>query len=380
MEKRAKRSNGAGSIRERKPGKWEGQILCNGRIRYCSGSSREEVEEKLLRLKNPITTAQQEKPVEEMTVADWVDTWRKVYADDIKDTTQARYDIDIRLRILPDLGKIRLSDLKPMMIRELYNTAVADGLSGKSVKNLHGTLHRLLQDAVDNEIIGRNVADGVKIPKTAKQAEEMKPLKDDKVPLFLDRIHGTKYEAVFYVDLFTGMREGEILGLTWENVDFERKRITIDHQLPKSQRRGKPVVFATVKNGKSRTISAPDEVFAMLRRVKARQAEERLRAGKAWRNERNLVFTDEMGQYLNYSTVYKNLKGIVADIGEPGTRFHDLRHTYATLSLQNGVDIKTVSETLGHATVAFTLDKYGHVTETMLSQSANKLQQYIMSM
>ena len=380
MERRTKRNDGAGSVREKRPGYFEGQIYAHGRMRYCTGHSRGEVEDKLQKLKNPITTATDEKPDTEKTVADWVETWRTVYADDIKDSTQTRYDVDIRLRILPYLGNIRLLDLKPVMIRELYNTAVAEGLSGKSVKNLHGTLHRILQDAVNNEIVSRNAADGVKIPKSAKQAEEMKPLKDGEIPLFLDRIRGTKYEALFYVDLFTGLREGEILGLTWENVDFERKRITIEHQLPKTQRRNKPVTFATVKNGKSRTLSAPDEVFTMLKRVKARQAEEQLKAGKRWKNEKNLVFTDDLGQYLNYSTVYKAFKIIVVQIGKPDMRIHDLRHTYATLSIQNGVDIKTVSETLGHATVAFTLDKYGHVTETMLQQSANKLQQYIMSM
>ena len=208
----------------------------------------------------------------------------------------------------------------------------------------------------------------------------MKPLKDGEVPIFLDAIRGTQFEALFYVDLFTGLREGEILGLTWENVDFERKRITIEHQLPKTQRRNKPVTFATVKNGKSRTLSAPDDVFTMLKRVKAQQAREQLQAGKQWKNEKNLVFTDEIGQYLNYSTVYKAFKSIVSQIGKPDMRIHDLRHTYATLSIQNGVDIKTVSESLGHATVAFTLDRYGHVTETMLTQSATKLQQYIMNM
>lgn len=380
MEKRTKRDNGAGCVREKRPGHFEGQIYAHGKMRYCTGHSRKEVEEKLLKLRNPITTATDEKPDSEKTVADWVDTWRVVYADDIKDSTQTRYDIDIRLRVLPYLGNIRLNDLKPMMIRELYNTAVADGLSGKSVKNLHGTLHRILQDAVNNEVVSRNAADGVKIPKSAKPPEEMKPLKDGEVPIFLDAIRGTQFEALFYVDLFTGLREGEILGLTWENVDFERKRITIEHQLPKTQRRNKPVTFATVKNGKSRTLSAPDDVFTMLKRVKAQQAREQLQAGKQWKNEKNLVFTDEIGQYLNYSTVYKAFKSIVSQIGKPDMRIHDLRHTYATLSIQNGVDIKTVSESLGHATVAFTLDRYGHVTETMLTQSATKLQQYIMNM
>ena len=172
------------------------------------------------------------------------------------------------------------------------------------------------------------------------------------------------------------MRRGEVLGLTWDCVDLSRGTILINRQLQNIP--GKPGEFHLVptKNGKGRTITAAASVVDLLKRHRAQQNEMRLKAGALW-NDSNFVFTDELGKHLAPSTVYHNYKQIVASIGIPAARFHDLRHSYAVAAIRAGDDIKTVQGNLGHHTAAFTLDVYGHVTEEMKQASADRMEQFI---
>ena len=172
------------------------------------------------------------------------------------------------------------------------------------------------------------------------------------------------------------MREGEIIGLKWDRVDFDKGTILIDRQLHREKKKGGKYVFAPLKNGKSRTVMPAPFVMALLRKQRAHQAEMRFTAAELWEDS-GLVFTDELGHHLATHTVYKNFKALVASIGRPDARFHDLRHSYAVASIRSGDDIKTVQENLGHATAAFTLDKYGHVTEQMKQASAERMEHYI---
>ena len=132
-----------------------------------------------------------------------------------------------------------------------------------------------------------------------------------------------------------------------------------------------------MKNKQERTFTVPSSVIAALKKVRTKQAEWKLHYGQLYRNEDDFVFTDELGHHLATRTVYNRFKAIVTQMGLPEVRLHDLRHTYATLALQNGVDIKTVSHNLGHSTVAFTMDKYAHVTFTMQKDSAQKMESFI---
>ena len=138
-------------------------------------------------------------------------------------------------------------------------------------------------------------------------------------------------------------------------------------------------VFTSLKNKQARTFGVPQNVLDTLRKVRIKQAEWKLKAGSSWNNKDNLVFTDQLGKHIATHTVWRQFKVKVEEIGIPEMRFHDLRHSYATLALQNGVDVKTVSSNLGHATTAFTMDRYGHVTETMMKDSADKMQRFIES-
>lgn len=181
------------------------------------------------------------------------------------------------------------------------------------------------------------------------------------------------------MDVFTGMRQGEILGLCWDCVDFVKGTITVKQQLQQIRKRGCAGTYQLVptKNDKVRIIQPAPEVMKVLKKVQTRQKEIILASGQAWQNEWNLVFVNEKGEHLVDETVYNHMKKIVREIGIPEARFHDLRHTYATTALQIGDPVKTVSENLGHATVAFTLDIYGHVTDQMKRDSADRMQRLI---
>lgn len=173
------------------------------------------------------------------------------------------------------------------------------------------------------------------------------------------------------------MREGEVLGLTWDCVDFERGTITVNKQLQKEKIKGGKYYLAETKTSKVRVLTPAQYVMSILKEEQIRQKENRLKLGHMWDNPLNLVFTNTTGRYLAIVTVYKRFKKIVSEIGIPQARFHDLRHTYATLALQEGDDIKTVQTALGHSTVSTTLDIYSHTTETMRKESSKRMDNFI---
>ena len=220
-----------------------------------------------------------------------------------------------------------------------------------------------------------NPADACKLPRVERK--ELAPLDDAQITAFLQTIKGSRFETLLTVTLFTGMREGEVLGLTWDNVDFKAGTVTISKQaLLHESEAGGGFRLGSTKNGKIRTIAPASAVMALLKQHKSEQAKQRLKVGKLWGNTA-LVFTDEIGLPLTKATVYRAFKKAAAEIGRPDARFHDLRHSYAVAAIRSGDDIKTVQGNLGHATAAFTLDVYGHVTEQMKQESAARMDAYI---
>lgn len=189
-------------------------------------------------------------------------------------------------------------------------------------------------------------------------------------------LKGSKYELPLTVDLFTGMREGELLGLMWDCVNFEKGTILIDKQLRKGQEKGGKYYFSPPKNNKSRTLTPAPYVMKLLRAQKVHQTEQKLMAGPAW-EDTGLVFTNEFGRYISYRALYDSFKRTVNQIEIPSARIHDLRHTYAVNCIRAGDDIKTVQGNLGHATAAFTLDVYGHFTDDMRTASSPRTEGFI---
>lgn len=195
------------------------------------------------------------------------------------------------------------------------------------------------------------------------------------------------FGTLFKVVVFTGLRLGEALGLTWDCIDFQKKRLIINKQLQKRPLADGGFVFAPLKNDKSRVIAPAPFVLVLLKQWQQRQIKDRLKVGSLWEGwttererQTSIVFTNDLGGHLHPQTVYNHFKKLAAAVGAPQARVHDLRHTFAVLSLQNGDDVKTVQENLGHATAAFTLDVYGHVSEGRKEASAQRMQRYIEAM
>lgn len=248
-------------------------------------------------------------------------------------------------------------------------------LSPKTIRGLHGILHKALNQAAAIGYLRFNPADACNIPKVVRK--ELTPLDTEDIQKFLTEIRGNPFEILLSVTLFGRLREGEVLALSWHNIDFEYGMVLIC-QLQRF-REGKGVYrIVPTKNSKGRTIKPATAVMDLLKRQKAIQAEMRLKAGTALENN-DFVFTNECGHHFDNSTIYRAFKKAATAFGRPDARFHDLRPSYAVAAIQSGDDIKTVQSNLGHATAAFTLDVYGHVTEQMKQTSSERMDNFIKS-
>ena len=349
-----------------------------------SGKTQKEVAQKLKELTAALDAGTYIAP-SKVTVGQWLDVWQQDYLVNVRPSTVTSYEATIRNHIKPKIGALRLESLTTHDIQEFYNSLRTPSenrkaLSAKTIKNIHGILHHALQQAMLNNYIRTNPSNSCVIPRATKK--KVKPLNEYQIADFLKAIKGHKYESMFLVALFTGIRQGEVCGLQWECVDFDDGTILIDKQLQslRATTRGDSEKYTLVptKNGKERTITAAPYVMELLWKTKQSQNANRKLWGNAFQ-ENDLVFTDELGNRITPQALYRAFKIIVTESGMPMVRFHDLRHSYAVISLKSGDDVKTVQENLGHATAAFTLDTYGHVTEKMKKDSANRMEAFIKS-
>ena len=388
-------ANGNGSIRKittTRNGKqytyWqarytEGYDLGTGKQiqRSITGKTQKEVAQKLKQATYELDQGTYKEPCR-MSVKEWLDIWKAEYTGDVKESTAYIYKKNVDMYVVPYIGSVKLQALTAPMIQALYNRLLkpqnedCKALSAKSVRNVHGVLHKALQQAVLVGYLRVNPADACKPPKAVKK--EIAPLDEVQVSEFLKAIQGHPHEYLYKITLFTGMREGEVLGLTWDCLDFKHGTLLIKQQLRREQQKGGKYYFSPPKNNKSRVLSLAPSVIQLFRLQKLKQNGMRLEAGNLW-EENNLIFSNQTGGFLSYRTVYDCFKRIMDRIGSPATRFHDLRHTYAVMAIKSGDDIKTVQENLGHATAAFTLDVYGHVTAQMKQASADRMEQFIKS-
>jgi len=379
----AKRNaHGSGTIRQRPDGRWEARYT-TGRHpgtgkqlqKSVYGATQAEVRKKLSAATAAIDTGTYLEP-SKLTVGAWLDVWLTEYTGNLKERSKLLYRGQVEHHIKPALGAVKLASLAPHHVQRFYNAVLAgtegrQAVSPKTVRNLHGIFHKALQQAVSLGYIKVNPSDACTLPRVEKA--EVKALDATQIAAFLQAIKGHQYERLYLLDLFTGMRLGEITGLTWDCVDAKRGTIRIYRQL---QRIGGVYQLVPLKNDKARQITPAPSVMQILAQQRRTQAEWRLKAGEAWSNG-GFVFTDELGGHTRRETVYRNFKRIIAELGLPETRFHDLHHSYAVAAIQSGDDIKTLQENLGHATVSFTLDIYGHVTEQMQQASAQRMEQFI---
>ena len=372
MSKRNTKGNG--SVRQRENGTWEARCTINGKRKSFYGEKQSDVLKAMRAALKDSDDGVYFEP-QRMTVGSWLDIWLEEYvAPSVKPLTYSTYKYKASTHIKPALGKIKLSKLNPTQIQAFYNKMLEDGFSPKTIKDVHGIVRKSLDQALKLRYIGINPADACTLPKVIKK--ELKPLAEDEMLALLHQIDdGEPLKDLFVVALFTGMRRGEICGLPWSAVNLREGTITVKQQICSNEETG-GYYIASTKNEKVRVLTVAPFIVETLRKVKAKQTADHLRMGLAWKNEYDLVFTNPEGHYINPSTAYKHFKKQAAKIGRPDARFHDLRHTYAVTALQEGDDVKTLQQNLGHATSSFTLDVYGHVSEKMKQESANRMQAY----
>jgi integrase len=394
MRKANRAAQGSGTIRQRPDGRWEGRYT----VGHDPGSGKQvqksvyaatqkEVRQKLAAITTDIDSGVYLEPAR-MTVGQWLDVWLKDYIINVKDTTKSAYSDNVRLHIKPALGAVALQKLNAHTIQSFYNSLAVSGrvlqkgqtktapagLSAKTIRNIHAILHKALKQAVLLSYIKMNPADACTLPRVERH--EMRILQGDEIPAFIRAVEGHKHKALFLTMLFTGMRRGEALGLTWDCVDFDGGTILIKQQMQRERVKGGKLRFVPLKNDKHRRVTPPATVFHLLREQLRHQSEQRLLAGSLW-SDRGLVFTNETGSPLDADAVYQAYKKMLSANELANIRIHDLRHTAATLMLQTGDGIKEVQTALGHHTAAFTLDVYGHVTDRMKTDSAERMEAYI---
>lgn len=407
-----KAANGSGSLRKRSDGSWEARITIGtdsgtGRPvrKSIYGRTQQEVRQKLTEITKSIDDGNYLEP-SKLTVRGWFQIWLKDFQTEVKPLTKRQYESMAEVHIFPAIGNIKLSKLSTMQLTRFYNELAISGkkqrrknpqtgkmeivetgepLSPKTISNVHAIISKALNTAIENRILKENVATYAKVPKVVRK--EVKPLTEDQQKSFLKVIKNHPFKNIYTVILFTGLREAEACGLTWDCFDEKKGTLKIYRQLQRDPEQWSNFRFVPLKNSKTRTIKLSPYVVEILRKQRIEQTKQRLKAGELWQGWQNekeretwYIFTNESGRYLNSATVYENFKKIVSEIGIPEARLHDMRHTYAVVSLQNGDDFKTLQENLGHSSATTTLNVYAHVSEKMKEESARRQQEYIKSL
>ena len=371
-----KRANGEGNIRKRKDGRWEGRYTAGhdpvtGKqiFKNVLGKTQNEVKEKL---QKALVEAGQVDFTKsgQYTVGTWMDTWfENVAKIKVRPSSHQTYKGYIDNHIKPNIGKIPLEKLTTMDLQKFYRKLLTKGrverieskeqpkgLSAKTVRNINQVISSAMDLAVAQKIILTNPTNACELPKVEHQ--EMQTIPAEQLQAFLDEARATGVYEMYYIELATGLRRGELLGLKWTDIDWKNGIIKVRRQIARVDGQIVEAPLKTKNSYRAVTIS--------------QQAIEVLREQKRKTNDQYVFPSPNVGP-ISPDSVNNMLKRVLERAGIPKVRFHDLRHTFATIALQNGVDIKTVSGMLGHFSAGFTLDTYAHVTTSAQKEAANTM-------
>ena len=371
-----KRANGEGNIRKRKDGRWEGRYTAGtdpetGKqiFKNVLGKTQNEVKEKL---KKALVEAGQVDFTKsgQYTVGTWMDTWfENVAKIKVRPSSHQTYKGYIDNHIKPHIGKIPLEKLTTMDLQKFYRKLLTKGrverieskeqpkgLSAKTVRNINQVISSAMDLAVAQKIILTNPTNACELPKVEHQ--EMQTIPAEQLQAFLDEARATGVYEMYYIELATGLRRGELLGLKWSDIDWKNGIIKVRRQIARVDGQ---IVEAPLKTKNSyRAVTISQQAIEVLKKQKTKTNDQ-------------YVFPSPNGGPISPDSVNNMLKRVLERAGIPKVRFHDLRHTFATIALQNGVDIKTVSGMLGHFSAGFTLDTYAHVTTSAQKEAAQTM-------
>lgn len=375
-KKRTRANNGMGSIRQRPDGRWEARYTTpDGRQRSVYAKTEKEVTAKLRGQLHDLDSGAWREP-SKMTVGEWLDIWLEDYQDDNTERTVLKYKSIINHNFKPVLGDFKISKLSQIHIRRMLSNMKERGLSQITISNYYRILRSALKRATESKLIKDNPAQTIIVSRG--KAKKFDFIDKEQFPAFIEAASHTKYENELVFMLYTGLRIGELRGLRWSDVDFEKGTISIERQLhPKSHSIER---ITAPKYLEDRIIHVPKEAIDVLNAQRRKQVEQRLAAGTEWQDDEishDLVFRQKDGKAHGERTIFTAVKRAGNEIGIPDLHPHDLRHSYAIAALRSGADVKTVQHNMGHKKASMTLDVYMAYTEDAGKDSAVKLSKYL---
>ncbi len=367
-----RRGSNEGSIRQRGD-RWEARVTIGwtgGKYVRLShyAPTRAEVQQWLVKT---LRDHQQGLPVTDtrLTVGAYLERWlTEVHKPAVRPSTYRRCQQIVDLHLIPDLGRTRLSKLTPEQVQHLLNEKHEGGLSACTVWHIHAVLRAALNHAVRWSLVNRNVACLATPPRVPRA--DIHPFDPTEARAFLEAIRGHRLEALFVTAMATGLRQGELLGLRWRDLDLEQATLAVRHALQMIG--GKPTLIEPKSATSRRTLVLPAIAVTALKAHRQQQVEERLLAGPEW-VEGDFVFASSVGRPLAASWVYRSFKKLLRNHGMRNLRFHDLRHTAATLLLVQGVNPRVAMQMLGHSNISLTLNTYSHVVPGLLADAAERM-------
>ena len=363
-----KRGQNEGSVFQRKDGLWVGAVTINGerlsKYEKTQKAAREWVKTTLAQVDSGLTFAGAQVKMKE-----FLEQWLITAKSSIRLRTFEQYTQVVNQHLVPVLGNLKLKDLRPDHIQTLYNSKLASGSSSRTVIIIHSVIHRALNHAVKLGLVGRNPADAVSHPRMPHR--EMQTLTDNQVRELILVAKGTPLEAMYQLAVTTGLRQGELLGLRWSDLEWKTRKLKIQRQLQRYKETG--LVFVEPKTAAGRrVVTVGSATIQKLREHFNGQQLLRQASSNRWKDY-DLIFPSSIGTPMENTNLLKRFKADLKKAGLPDIRFHDLRHTAATLMLQQGVHPKVVQERLGHSEIGMTLNTYSHVLPSMQDEAAEKL-------
>lgn len=384
-KKRGRRSNGEGTIVKRSDGRYQASATINGKRKYYYDTDYQRLQEKLREVlynyqKNIVTDAKN------LTVGQWLDIWLEDYCIHFKPKTYNSYKDFIRLHIKPELENKKLEKLTSSDLQKLYNSKFKNGrvdgqggLKPRSVERIHTIIHSALEQAVADNLISKNVSKNTKLP--AREIHEARYFTIEEQKNFISNLNidGSKYDVALLLDLGTGLRKGELLALTWKNIDFKKKQIKVKNNLVRTKDRNgiSGLYIQSPKTKKSiRVVPIPSYLNDLLITYKEKQKEAKIKADILYQDN-DLVFCTNLGKPLEPRNFNRRFSEIIKKAGIKNATVHSLRHTYATRLLENNTHPKIVQELLGHSSITTTMNTYSHVINELKHMSTDSLNEML---
>ena len=366
------RGRNEGSIYQRSNGGWRVQISVNGKRLNKSFDRKSDAQEWLHKTKYQLDKGYD---VEggRITLKEYLKKWLESYKITIRPKTYHRYKGLTEKHIIPHLGDIQLRNLQPLRIEGFYSQLLVNGLSSRSTRHVHSVLHRALEKAVGYGLLFRNPASCVNLPQY--KPAEMQIWNENQVSVFLMTAHESTHKALYHLAVTTGMRQGEIFGLQWSDLNLENGKLNVKRQVQHIPGEGWSFAEPKTRSGR-RSIQLGEGTIIVLRDHYQSQQIRKAANADRWQ-EYDLIFPSSVGTPLNASNLRLDFNRIIKEAELPKIRFHDLRHTAASLMLNHGVPLIVVSRMLGHAKASITLDIYGHLIHEMQDEAARVMDELV---